>query len=266
MAPRSLLILRDRAMTARHKAYVHLLGTLAPYYVVNEFPKSGGTWLTLMLADALALPFRRNEPIRFEKSLVHGHFLNPGALRHIVVMWRDPRDLLVSLYHHCYFVSEFAEVLYGNKKIVDAMREALPFDDYEDVRANLPAFIRFASTTPIAPRFSWPAFADKWAGRPGTVQTSYERLRADTVGELVSVCKALAGIDLPSARAEQIAESRSFARAKAAAEQALPAGAQKSFIREGAVGGWRNQFSDEALQALDDCNYRGAMRALGYVD
>ena len=39
---------------------MHTLTTYFPLYVVNEYPKSGGTWVGQMLSDALDIPFPRN--------------------------------------------------------------------------------------------------------------------------------------------------------------------------------------------------------------
>lgn len=254
---------RDRIFAFRHKVLVHLLSGVLPYYVVNEFPKCGGSWLTEMLADALDLPFRRNEPVRVEKALVHGHFLRPGLLRNVVVLWRDPRDVLVSLYHHCFFISEYADQLFGNGKLVAGMRQALPFADYDDVAANLPAFIAYIHENPVVPRFTWPDFARQWAERD-VVHTSYEALRADTPEELARVVGALAGVSLDNARATMIAERHSFARAKAKSEQNLAPEA-RPFVRSGSVGGWRAQFGPEAEALLDRHGYRPLMERLGYT-
>lgn len=79
-----------------HKAMVWAFSGWAPYKLVYEFPKSEGTWLALLLGDALELPSRRNQPIRLESSVTHGHFLSQLGLKNTVVMWRDPRDLMVS--------------------------------------------------------------------------------------------------------------------------------------------------------------------------
>jgi len=243
----------------RHKAFVRGFSALAPYYLVNEFPKSGGTWLAKMLSDTLDLPFRQNAPIRLERSVTHGHFLNPLGLRNVVVLWRDPRDLLVSFYHHCYFVNE-----HNNAALVQIMKARCPFDDYADIRVNLPAFIRFLSKTPVSPSFTWPKFVAVWAWRPGTVQTSYEALRADTPGELARVAEALTDTPLSAGRAAEVAERHNFARVKQAADLAKPASAEVSFVREGALGGWRAHFDPEAQAALEEGGYADGMHLLGY--
>ena len=264
MNSRGLIVLRDRLYTARNKAYVRLFARSVPFYVVNEFPKSGGTWLTQMMSDAMDLPFHRNAFVKLERAVIHGHYLNPIGLGNVVVLWRDPRDVIVSFYHHCYFVSEYADVMFGNRQLVSLMKERCPFADYNDVRTNLPAFIRFISTTPVAPRYSWAKFVSIWANRPGTIQTSYEALRADTAGELTRIIKAVSGQDLSPEHAAQVAEAHSFARAKAAADRNKTASTERSFVREGSVGGWQTQFSDAALQELVKCGYTEGIRRLSY--
>lgn len=251
--------IKARAFAARHKGYVRAFSSLSPYYLVNEFPKSGGTWLAQMLADALEIPFRRNARIQYERSVTHGHFLSPMCLHNVVVLWRDPRDLLVSYYFHCYFVNEHA-----NAGLVSLMKGRCPFEDYDDIRGNLPTFIRFLAETPVSPRFTWPDFARVWAGRPGTVQSSYETLRADTSAELKRIVQTLTGEALSTTRACEVAQTYSFSRAKAAAERHRPDTVEKSFVREGALGGWRKHFTKAALETLKDAGYAAPMAQLGY--
>ena len=59
LSPRKLI-------TAKRLLMAHCLSGLLPIYIVNEFPKSGGTWLCRMLASALGMPFEDNvdPPIR----------------------------------------------------------------------------------------------------------------------------------------------------------------------------------------------------------
>jgi len=51
---------------------VRLLSGALPLYVVNEFPKSGGTWVGQMLGRALGLPFPRNRLPALRPSIMHG--------------------------------------------------------------------------------------------------------------------------------------------------------------------------------------------------
>ncbi len=241
----SLTRVSSRAYAARHKALVRLLSGVLPYYLVNEFPKSGGSWLAEMLSEALDVPFRRNRPIRLERSVTHGHFLIPQGLQNVVVLWRDPRDIMVSLYHHCYFINE-----YNNRALVELMKARLPFEDYADIGANLPVFIRFISTTPSAPRFTWVQFAENWANRRDVVHTRYEALRADAPKELSRIVRELIGAELPAARAEAIADRHSFDRARQRAADIRASGMEMPFVREGSVGGWQRHFTPEATAEM----------------
>ncbi|RFF27866.1 MULTISPECIES: sulfotransferase domain-containing protein [unclassified Wenzhouxiangella] len=250
--------IKGRWPAVRHKAFVRGFSGLAPYYLVNEFPKSGGTWLAQMLSDALDIPFRRNAPIRFEHSVTHGHFLSPLGLRNVIVLWRDPRDMLVSFYYHCYFLNEKC-----NAPLVRLMKARCPFEDYTNIRGNLPDFIRFITQTPASPRFTWPQFVRVWAHRPATVQTSYEALRTDTTGELSRVAEVLSGKPLPEGQAAEVAERHSFARAKQEAERARSPDAEISFVREGALGGWRRHFTTEAEAAFRQNGYEEALSLIG---
>lgn len=250
-------------LALRHKAYVRGFSRLAPYYLVNEFPKCGGTWLAQMMASAMELPFRRNEPIRLEKAVSHGHFLNPAGLRNVVVLWRDPRDMLVSFYFHCFFIRQ-----HGNGVMVELMRERANFDDFDDVRTNMPSFIKLISRNPLSPRFSWPEFTEEWLERPGTLQARYEDLRSDAAPELQRIVKGLTGRDVPATRAAAAVDEFTFEKAKAKAEAGKQASGEDgiSFVREGSVGGWRKYFSAEADEVLEAKGYREPMLRLGYPD
>ena len=255
----SIIPIIPRWRAIRHKAYVRGFSGIAPYYLVNEFPKSGGTWLAQLLSQALDLPFRRNAPIQLERSVTHGHFLNPIGLRNVVVLWRDPRDLLVSFYYHCYFVNE-----HNNHELVRIMKVRCPFTDYNDIVGNLPHFIRFQNESPISPSFSWPQFAKVWARRAGPIRTSYEALRANTSEELIRITYLLSGTMLDRAKADTIVENNSFKNAKAIAHEKKSANIEMSFIREGSLGGWKKYFSPEAHQEM--VKYHNAMSTLGYLE
>lgn len=263
MAIHSIRHLRARVAALHYKAFVRGLSGIAPYYLVNEFPKCGGTWLAQMLAMALDLPFRRNQPIKLEKAIVHGHFCNPIGLRNVVVLWRDPRDMLVSFYFHCFFMRQ-----HGNELFVDMMRERAGYADFEDVRANMPRFLELIYGNPVSPRFTWPEFATVWLERPGAQQVRYEDLRRNAPGELQRLVLALTGAELPESRAADAADAYIFAKAKAKAEAEKRAAGQdgSAFVREGSVGGWRPYFSSEANDILSSQGYREPMVRLGYPD
>ncbi len=240
--------------------FPRLFSGIAPYFIVNEYPKSGGTWIGLMLADALDLPFPRHRPLGIGKCICHGHFLHPYFLRNVVVVWRDPRDVMVSFYYHCFFVNEL-----GNGPFVSDMRRRLPFADYNDIRANLARFVDLMCTRPPSPRFTWARFASHWAVNSSAVTTRYEDMRLNTAKELQRVVWQLAGKRISDQTATAIADRHDFTHAKKTSEalrNGTP-GAEIGFVREGSVGGWRNHFSEDAFdRLLRHCGE--GMVALGY--
>lgn len=120
-----------------------------PYYTVNEFPKCGGTWIGEMLSQAMDVPFPRNRLPSLRPSILHGHYVRPIGMRNVVLVWRDPRDMLVSFYYHSYFRNELF-----NAPLVARMQRALPFDDVNDIQANLPVFLEAHFERRIWPHFS----------------------------------------------------------------------------------------------------------------
>jgi hypothetical protein len=233
---------------------VHLLSGVLPLYVVNEFPKSGGTWVSQMLGRALGVPFPRNRLPVLRSSIMHGHYLNPWGMKNVVVAWRDGRDVMVSWYHQQLIPHEW------NRAQVARSRREFPLADHDDVYKNLPAFIEYAFTRPHSPGFSWTAFVRRWHGRKGAVHVRYEDLRRDTHGELRRIVRELTGEKLSSKRASVIADEFSFEHQSGRRSGEENKG---SFLRKGMVGDWRGRFSPEAREVFD--HYAGEeLILLGY--
>jgi hypothetical protein len=233
---------------------VHLLSGALGLYVVNEFPKSGGTWVGQMLGRALGVPFPRNRFPEFRSSIMHGHYLGAWGMKNVVVVWRDGRDVMVSWYHQQLIPHEW------NRAQVARSRRELPLEDYDDVYENLPAFIEYAFTRPHSPGFSWRDFGRRWHGRKRAVHVRYEDLRHDTTGELQRSVRELAGEELSPEEARAIADEFSFER-----QSGRRSGEEdrESFLRKGVVGEWRERFSPRACEVFD--RYAGEeLILLGY--
>jgi hypothetical protein len=247
-------MITERANELLRGGMVHLLSGALPLYVVNEFPKSGGTWVGQMLGRALGVPFPRNRFPIFWPSIMHGHYLDPRGIKNAVVVWRDGRDVMVSWYHQQLLPHEWNELQ------VRRSRRELPLDDYNDVYTNLPAFIEYAFTRPHSPPFSWAEFVRRWHGRKEAIHVRYEDLRADTPGELRRVVERLTGERLSQEEAGAIAEEFTFERQ---AGRRPGEENKSSFLRKGVVGDWRTHFSREAREAFD--RYAGdELILLGY--
>lgn len=233
---------------------VHLLSGSVPLYAVNEFPKSGGTWVGQMVGRALDVPFPRNRFPALKPSIMHGHYLNPWGMKNVVVVWRDGRDVMVSWYHQQLFPHEW------NHLQVERSRRELPLADYDDIYGNLPAFIEYAFTRPHSPGFSWTDFVHRWHTREDVVHVRYEDLRRDTPGELRRIISKLTGKKISPERASAIADEFSFERQSGRRSGQEDKG---SFLRKGVVGDWCNAFGPEASRAFD--RYAGEeLILLGY--
>ncbi len=211
-----------------------------PSLIVTEFPKSGGTWLCQMLADCIDLPYPRNQLPAFGPNIYQGHYLKryPGRT---LVQWRDPRDIIVSLYHFLYFKTDFV-----SEARVASSRAHAGFRDFDDVEGNLPEFIELIFTDPRIPRFSWNSFFDKWTSEADVVHTSYERLRQNGIGELSRITAALGGAPDQGKIAETV-DRHSFQRVSG---RKVGEEDRNSFVRKGVVGDWVNVFSPHAIDRI----------------
>lgn len=224
---------------------VYTVSNILPLYIVNEHPKSGGTWVGQMLGKAISLPFPRNQIPPLCSSIMHGHYLYPWGMKNVVIVWRDGRDIIVSWYYHSLIQHQSGR----NKSHVNACRERLKFRNYENLQENLPAFIEYCFTQQQESlRFSWIDFARMWCNRPGVVHVRYEDLRQNTVSELQRIVSELTGKQLELKQATKIVDEFSFTKQSGR----KPGQEQKnSFLRKGIVGDWRNHFSQKAREVFD---------------
>lgn len=215
---------------------------LVQYYVVTEYPKSGGTWLSQMISTALDVPFPRNRLPLLKTCLLHGHFRSNWNIRQPVIMWRDGRDVMVSHYHHVINLSGKSDSYKGNA------RRLLGFSDPADVENNLPKFMDFMFTSSNNSHFTWSEFVDYWHGTKGAVETKYELLHADTLGELKRILQCLTPREYDLDNLNEIVENFSFQKqsGRAAGEEN-----EGKFLRKGVVGDWRNNFSNESSEVFD---------------
>lgn len=242
MDRRSRIAIRTDAVV--RKVMWHTLSKRMPFYLVPEYPKSGGTWLSLMLADYLQVPFPRNGLPVFAASVMHGHHLYSPSFSNVFCLFRDGRDVTVSYYFHLVFENE-----HNHPELVEATRRALGFDSYDDVEANLPRFIEYVFTTHDRGRFrfTWKEFVRSWTGK-GIHIVKYEDLLADTAGTLSVALRTVLGLEPDPERLREIERNYSFesmTKRKKGQEN------QKSFFRKGISGDWKGKFSREARQVFD---------------
>ncbi len=245
----------NRVLSVHRLLLIRYFSERIPYYIVNEYPKSGGTWLCQMLSRSLGIPFPMNVIPTVRPAIMHAHYLSLGIKKNIVIMWRDGRDLLISWYHHCMFRNER-----NNRIIVENTLRRISFPDPENVQENLPLFIEYCFSEQTYPRFSWTDFVKSWYGHSDVVYVSYEDLLGDTADELMRIVLELTGKVLSRQRALNVAEEFCFVR-----QSGRTPGQEdkRSFMRKGTVGEWRSVFDREACEIFN--HYAGdELILLGY--
>lgn len=228
---------------AVRQLYSRVFSGSLPFYILNEYPKSGGTWIGLMLAEALEVPFPRHCVPKFETSILHGHLLNPLGLHNVVTVMRDGRDVMVSWYHHCLFTNEYN----NNSHVVERVTRELGIKDTDDVVSNLSKFIEYSFVKSRQPRFTWSKFVDTWYDHPSAVLVKYEDFRSDGAAVLADTVLKLANVQLDPVRAQMIVDKYSFGNMtgrKTGEEK------KNSFLRKGIVGDWKNSFNQESNEVF----------------
>ncbi len=214
-----------------------------PLYLVTEYPKSGGTWFSQMLAECLGVPYPQNRMPGLGRCVMHGHHLYHPSFRNVFCVVRDGRDALCSAYFHVLFDHGL------NRLLVKKFRQSVPFRDYERVRENMPAFIEFMFTArdrgPF--KFTWSEFVRSWVGK-GVEVVKYEDLLADAPATLGRAVRKVLGVEVNAERLQEVHRKYRFenvARRKPGQEDT------GSFLRKGVAGDWREKFSREACQVFD---------------
>lgn len=234
-----------RARAAKRLAMWHGLSGVLPIYLVPEYPKSGGTWFSQMLSECLEVPFPRNStPAKIQSCILSGHHLYSPRFKNATIVIRDGRDIMVSAYYYMLFKNEV------NKQFgVDHYRRHLKFDDYDDIRGNMPLFIERLFDTHVKEtfHFSWSQFIDSWLCHDIAV-VKYEDLLTNASQILVETTHRLTGKTLSSERASAIVENYSFKKLSGRKQGEENS---KSFVRKGIAGDWKNHFSAEACEAFN---------------
>ena len=239
-------------------AMIHSMAKYLPLFIVNEYPRSGGTWISQMISDSLNIPFPRNRLPVFRSSVMHVHTLHCWNMHNMLIVWRDGRDILVSQYYHFLFENDCG----GNSYLVERCRSELGFSDYQDIEKNIVPFMEFVFEKKRIFRFSWSDFVNKWIGYRCAVHVKYEEMREHPCENLKCIVEKMAGSELAPYKMEEIVEKYSF---KKISGRSMGQENTKSFLRKGVVGDWKNYFNKEARKKFN--MYAGAaLIELAYED
>ncbi len=229
-------------------------GETFPFYYVSEHPKSGGSWLAKMVSDYLQLPFPQftRLPIGFS-CVILNHWRYDPRMRRAFYLYRDGRDVMVSLYfHHLHMgrhsqnpvprrITRTYEKLFGKS-----------FDPGDIVR-NLPRFIEHEFTNPgRGTTLNWRQHVEDWLRAQGTgnvTYLSYEGLREDCEATLGRALEDLIDEEIDPWRLSTTVEKMSMKRQTGRD----PGGGDRTqHTRKGIVGDWKNYFCREAAEIFNE--------------
>ncbi len=214
--------------------------------ILAGFPKSGTTWMQILLAAVIFDLDIRRVPLNLIPMLVPGtgqgyfyrsrdpmyfktHTLPGKNFRRVIYMVRDGRDVMVSYHHHL-------QVVLGRE---------IPMMDVVRGRARIERF-----------KFNWPRHVERYLENPHQAEIlwlRYEDLLADTLGELQRVCaflpESFEGISLEDKIAQT---SLSVLKEKEMREGNLIRGweSEQPFFRRGTSGGYREAMTPEVQAAF----------------
>ena len=265
-------------LKALGKTVVHALGLRPPGRNVEVFaddafvvsyPKSGNTWVRFLIAHLVAagrpvdfssvqeivpgidwLSARKIRSLSRPRILKSHEYFDPRYEK-LVYLVRDPRDVVVSYYHH--------DLRRG------LIPEGHPIEQY---------VARFLAGR-LDPYGSWQEHVGSWLGArdgdPGFLLLRYEDLSAAPEPGLRRIADFL-GLRSSDAELESACERSSFeAMRRLERFQAETAGTlspvrvQQPFVRSGTVGGWRRELPP-ALGARITARWGTTMAALGYAE
>lgn len=239
---------------ARYAVVYGATNAYARPVVLTEYPKSGGTWLSQMLSEALAIPYPRNRLPHFGSQIIHGCYLDVNRNIDTIVVWRDGRDVMVSYYYHIMFEKPITSARFSAK-----LKRQLEVSATQDIVEVMPRFIEWAFTGGY-PGYSWSEFVRRWYGRSGVVFTSYEAVTEDPLRELKKVLNHFDRVDHSDEQLAQIVDAYSFqsqTNRKPGEEDPW------SFVRKGIVGDWKNVFNKECCEIFN--HYASdELKLLGY--
>lgn len=236
--------------------------------IVAGFPKSGNTWLTRLLSDALDYPVAGIDdaiPLAADQQERNGD----GVIRQLHLLPTDRGDRFVA---NCYTLNVKH---YSTQRVIHIIRDprdvAVSIDAYWGI-GNLDKTIVDVMALGQHPLWGcgWPEYISTWrATELPHLETRYEWLHEDTALEIRRLCdlmgvKIIKPLDEVIQRNE-ISTKRQWIKDADDNLIRLPhgKGAQLTNLRAGRVGDWQTSFTDDQKK-LAFLSFQSHLIELGY--
>jgi hypothetical protein len=225
----------------------HWRGLSEQDVILDEYPKSGSTWLAFMLGQILF-----DTEIDFENSVAY--VPGVGRHRHAFKLRTGDGRLLRS---HEPYREDYRNVIYLVRHVGDvavSYFKSLRWVGIENVSFDefLPMFLRGH----IDGYGSWSAHVNSWldAPDPRLLLVKYEDVRIDPAGVLSQICSFL-GFDAAPEKINRSVESNTIEgmrekEARARATVFRHRDHNSHFVRKGAIGDSLNYLSEESIELI----------------
>ena len=140
----------------------------------------------------------------------------------------------------------------------------MPFNDFDDVKSNLPSFMNvfFRDFKAGGKNQNWSSFHTSYLSAPNLHVVRYEDLLSDGPTQLL---KTVEYLGLPSPLEQELKET--YTRFSFEAQTTIKAGEERTdkFLRKGISGDWKNYFTSEACAVFNQF-YGQTLIQLGYEE
>ena len=220
-----------------------------PFFILTEFPRSGGNWIRDVLADALQLPAPRfpRLPITF-KSIIHNHDHRLTDHPTIYVI-RDPRDIFVSHFH------QTARIIFeGAPDIKQKTLSRHPSlegitNSTNALRERGKAFYHEWKNRSVGARVGWQDHVRPFLETQSDNLTliRYEDMHTTSKETLGKVLPRLSDHDIPESVIEFAVARNSFASQTGRQDGKAQ---NTSTKRRGIIGSWRDELDPEVARVI----------------
>lgn len=223
---------------------------------VVEYPKAGGTWIGKVLASCLDIPFVGGGVfLPVIPCVIRTHWVVNANLAPCVVVIRDPRDVMVSLFHHR--IKNMSNTPLRQAKFDQLFEGGLEITKIKD---QMNEFVNVEFNDPrYGAHVNWSSFADSVQDEITKAQLSnssvilvkYEDMISDPSGCIQAVLQDL-GYELPLPLTETALRLHDKSWGN---KNYVNNPNETTHVRSANTGGWRSVFNCQSGRTLaGHCN------------